>query len=293
VPEGDTIFRSARALAKALEGRIITRFETALAPLAAVDDQAPVARRTVERVEARGKWLLMHFSGDLALATHMLMSGSWHIYRTGERWHRSRREMRIVIATAESEAVAFNVPVAKFYTARALARSPAIPGLGPDLLGATFDADEAGSRLLERGEQEIANVLLDQRVMAGIGNVFKSEICFACGVHPFRRVGTLTRAEVDCLLDRARRLLEANVRDGADAGIVTYSGARRTTGAADPGARLWVYARRGKQCRRCGSTILMRKQGPGARSTYWCPQCQPESADMVKAEGWSGALPRR
>jgi endonuclease-8 len=235
----------------------------------------------------------MHFSGDLILATHMLMSGSWHVYRTGERWHRSRREMRAVIATAEFEAVAFNVPVAKFYTARTLARSTAIPKLGPDLLGQSFDADEAASRLQAHPEAEIANALLDQRVMAGIGNVFKSEICFACGVHPFRTVSTLAPAEVACLLDRARRFLEANVRDGAEAGIVTYTGARRTTHSADPGARLWVYGRRGKECRRCGTTILMRKQGPGARSTYWCPQCQPPPPGMAKVEGCSIAIRRR
>ena len=118
MPEGDTIYRAARALGHVLEGKVVTRFETALAPLASVDDEAPVAGRTVEKVESRGKWLLMHFSGDLILVTHMLMSGSWHLYRTGERWQSCRREMRAVIATAEFEAVAFNVPVAKFYTAR-------------------------------------------------------------------------------------------------------------------------------------------------------------------------------
>ncbi len=292
MPEGDTIFRSARALSKALEGRQVKRFETVLAPLASVDDNTPVAGRTVEKVESRGKWLLVHFSGDLILVTHMLMSGSWHIYRTGERWRRGRREMRAVIATAEFEAVAFNVPVAKFYTERTLARSSAVPALGPDLLGQSFDAEDAAARLLARGDEEIANVLLNQRVMAGIGNVFKSEICFACGVHPFRLVRSLTRVEVDCILERSRRFLEANVRDGVEDGIVTYTGARRTTGAADPGARLWVYGRRGKECRRCGTTILMRKQGPGARSTYWCPQCQPESAEMQKVEGWSGEIRR-
>jgi endonuclease-8 len=278
VPEGDTIYRAARALGLALEGKVVTRFETALAPLASVDDNTPVLGRTVEKVESRGKWLLIHFSGDLILVTHMLMSGSWHIYRSGERRQRPRREMRVVIATAEFEAVAFNVPVAKFYTAHMLARNSAIPKLGPDLLGAEFAADEAKARLLAHGVEEIANVLLNQRVMAGLGNVYKSEVLFACGVHPFRPVSTLTAAEVDCILERARRFLEANVKDGADGGMVTYTGLRRTTRAADPGARLWVYRRQGKECRRCGTAILMRRQGPGARSTYWCPVCQPKSA---------------
>jgi endonuclease-8 len=277
VPEGDTIYRAARALGLALEGKVVTRFETALAPLASANDDSPVAGRTVAKVESRGKWLLIYFSGDLILVTHMLMSGSWHLYRVGERWQRPRREMRVVIATAEFDAVGFNVPVAKFYSARTLARNSAIPKLGPDLLGAEFAADDAKARLLAHGDEEIANVLLNQRVMAGLGNVYKSEVLFACGVHPFRRVSTLTRAEVDCILERAKRFLEANVKDGSDGGMVTYTGLRRTTRAADPGARLWVYRRQGKECRRCGATILMQRQGPGARSTYWCPVCQPES----------------
>jgi endonuclease VIII len=276
VPEGDTIYRAARALGHVLEGKVVTRFETALAPLASVDDNTPVAGRTVEKVESRGKCLLIHFSGDLILVTHMLMSGSWHLYRAGERWRRPRREMRAVIATAEFEAVAFNVPVAKFYTASTLARNSTIPKLGPDLLGAKFAADDAKTRLLAHGEEQIANVLLNQRVMAGLGNVYKSEVLFACGIHPFRRVGTLTPAEIDCILERARRFLEANVKDGADGGMATYTGLRRTTRASDPGARLWVYRRQRKECRRCGAKIVMQRQGPGARSTYWCPVCQPE-----------------
>jgi endonuclease VIII len=281
VPEGDTIYRAARALGHVLEGKLVTRFETALAPLASIDDDTPVVGRTVEKVESRGKWLLVHFSGDLILVTHMLMSGSWHIYRAGERWRRGRREMRVILATADFEAIAFNVPVAKFYTARTLARNSAIPKLGPDLLSAAFAADDAKARLLANGDEQIANVLLNQRVMAGLGNVYKSEVLFACGLHPFRLVSTLTSAEVDCILDRAKRFLETNVKDGADGVMVTYTGLRRTTGASDPGARLWVYRRQGKECRRCGTPILMRRQGPGARSTYWCPECQPALPGML------------
>jgi endonuclease-8 len=276
VPEGDTIYRAARALGLALEDKVVTRFETALAPLASVDDNTPVAGRAVEKVESRGKWLLICFSGDLILVTHMLMSGSWHIYRAGERWQRPRHEMRVVIATSDFEAVAFNVPVAKFYTAMSLPRDSSIPALGPDLLAPDFAADEAKQRLLAHAGEEIANALLNQRVMAGLGNVYKSEVLFACGVYPFRHVGTLTPAEIDCILDRAQRLLQMNTKDDADGGMVTYDGLRRTTRAADPGARLWVYRRSGKECRRCGATIRMQKQGPGARSTYWCPACQPE-----------------
>jgi endonuclease-8 len=107
------------------------RFETAYAPLASVNDQSPVAGRTIEQVESRGKWLLIHFSGDLILATHMLMSGSWHIYRVGERWKRARSHMRVVLGTPDLQAVAFNVPVARFHTARTLQRFAGVAGLGP------------------------------------------------------------------------------------------------------------------------------------------------------------------
>jgi endonuclease-8 len=274
MPEGDTIFRSARALHQALAGHTITLFETAYAPLASVNDQSPVAGRTVEQVESRGKWLLIHLSGDLILATHMLMSGSWHIYRAGERWKRARNHMRIVLGTPDLVAVAFDVPVARFYTARTLERFAGVAGLGPDLLGEQFAADEATAKLREHGDEEVGNVLLNQRVMAGIGNVFKSEICFACGVHPFRKIATLSAQEIECLLATARRFLTANVADGAGDGIVTYTGGRRTTGSSNPAARLWVYRRAGEDCRRCGTAILIRKQGLGARSTFWCPDCQ-------------------
>jgi endonuclease-8 len=240
----------------------------------------------VQKVESRGKWLLIHFSGDLILVTHMLMSGSWHIYRAGERWHRPRREMRAVIATSDFEAVAFSVPVARFYTAASLARESSIPMAGTDLLSAEFAMDDAKQRLIAHGNEEIANALLNQQIMAGLGNVYKSEVLFACGIYPFRRVGTLTPAEIDCILDRARRFLEMNTRENANGAMTTYTGLRRTTRVAglyadpdaDPGARLWVYRRNGRECRRCGAMIRMQRQGPGARSTYWCPVCQPEDA---------------
>jgi endonuclease VIII len=276
MPEGDTIFRTARTLQQALGGRHVTLFETAYAQLASVNDQSPVTGRIIERVESRGKWLLIHFSGDLILTTHMLMSGSWHIYRAGEQWKLARRRMRMVLGAGDMVAVAFDVPIARFHTARTLERFAGVAGLGPDVLGSQFAADDVTVRLLEHGSEEIGNVLLNQRVLAGVGNVFKSEICFACGVNPFRKVESLHPREIECLLETARRYLAVNVVDGAGDGIVTYTGGRRTTGSSNPAARFWVYRRSGSECRRCGTTVLMRRQGLGARSTYWCPDCQKE-----------------
>jgi endonuclease-8 len=279
MPEGDTIYRSARAMQRAIGGKICTGFETGLATLARVDDDSPIAGRTIEQVEARGKWLLVHFSGDLILLTHMLMSGSWHLYRTGEQWFMGRDRMRAVIRTADWQAVAFNVPVAEFHTARSLARHTQVPKLGLDVLSDAYSVEGAITRLKAYGiahpGAEVGVVLLNQQVLAGLGNVYKSEVAFAAGVHPFRAMATLTEREFEVMAERARRWMQANVVDGAGDGIVTYFGNRRTTGNSNRDERLWVYRRQGQECRRCGGTIEMRKQGVAARSSYWCPGCQP------------------
>jgi endonuclease VIII len=275
VPEGDTIFRSARALNRALAGKIITRFETAYAHLASVDDDKKISGRTVERVEARGKWLLMYFSGDLILVTHMRMNGSWHLYRAGERWRRPQQDMRLAIETADWSAVGFAVPVAEFHSAATLLRKTTIPALGPDLLKQDFDFAGVIAGMKQHADEQIAEVLLNQRVMAGIGNLYKSETCFICRVNPFREVRTLDTGQLEQLVFTARKFLSLNVAERADGEISTYAGLRRTTHTSGQSSRLWVYGRRGKPCRRCGTPIEMRKQGVGARTTFWCPACQP------------------
>jgi len=274
VPEGDTIFRAARTLNTALAGKIITRFETVLPYLARLHYDMPVTGRTVESVVSHGKWILMIFSGDLILLTHMLMSGSWHIYRPGEQWKRRRDDMRIVIGTETMEAVAFKVPVAEFHTAASLARREGFNRLGEDVLAADFDEEKARHQLRSAPDLEIGEALLRQSLLAGIGNVYKSEIAFACRVNPFRLVATLTEDEINCLIQTARKFLLANVSETCCDTIVTYTGFRRTTGRANPADRLWVYARAGEPCRHCGTPIRRQKQGPAARVTFWCPNCQ-------------------
>lgn len=253
MPEGDSIYRAAQALHKALAGRTVTFFETVLPKLARVDEDAPLKGRTIERVRPSGKNLIIEFSGDLHLHTHMKMNGSWHIYRPGERWQRPRRDMRIVIGADEYVAVAFTVPVAEFHSSRSLARQTDLRSMGPDLLGETFDRDEAVRRIRARPDEEIANVLLNQRVIAGIGNIWKSETLFASGIDPFTRVADLDDEKLERIVDNARKLL-------------LRSATGRSTFA--------VYTRGGNPCRRCGTTIRYRKQGVDARSTYWCPKCQ-------------------
>jgi endonuclease-8 len=172
--------------------------------------------------------------------------------------------------------VGFRVPVAEMHTARSLARNTRIPRPNSDLLREDFDPCAALERLLARPEDAIADALLDQTVLAGIGNVFKSEICFVNGLNPFRPVGTLTRHQVAAIIASARKLLRANVLEDSGDLIVTYRGQqRRTTHNSDPTASLWVYGRHGEPCRRCGEAIRRRIQGDDARVTFWCPRCQP------------------
>jgi endonuclease-8 len=291
MPEGDTIYRAARALGKALTGKVVTGFETNLAPIARVNDDSPVVGRVVEKVESRGKWCLLFFSGDLILVTHMLMSGSWHIYRTGEKWWMGRSRMRVAVQVEGWQAVAFNVPIVEFHTARSLERSSQVPKLGPDLLSDEFTVEGGIAQMeaygAEHPEAELAVVLLNQRVIAGLGNVYKSEVAFAAGVNPFRAMRTITAREREVMVDKSQQWMKANVLDGSGEGIVTYSGNRRTTHSMRREDRLWVYGRQGQECRRCGATVMMRKQGEQARSTYWCPSCQP----WVPSEGQSAVAP--
>jgi endonuclease VIII len=245
MPEGDTIHRAARTLQEALGGQTVTRFETVFPQLARVDDDHPIRGRTIERVRAIGKHLLIDLSGGLSLHTHMRMNGEWHIYRAGERWMRRRSDMRIVLETAQWAAVAFNVTVADFEE----------PSVGPDLLGESFDASEAARRIRAAPDREIADALLDQQSVAGIGNIWKSETLFVCRVSPFATIGSIDDAKLGEILATARKLLRHSVT--------------RTTRAD-----WWVYGRANKPCRKCGALIRSKKHGDDARVTYWCPGCQ-------------------
>lgn len=276
MPEGDTIFRTARTLSRALVGRSITAFRSNYPLLTRFHDDTPLTGQQVASVESRGKWLLMHFSGGGILVTHMLMSGSWHIYRPGQPWLKPRHHMRIAIETSVCQAVGFRVPVAQMHTARSLERDRRIPQPAKDVLNGEFNRESAIARLRVCGSEEIGDVLLHQEVLAGVGNVFKSEVCFVTGVNPFCRVVDLSQERLDALVRASQRLVAANVLEDSGDTIVTYRGHhRRTTHESDPGASLWVYGRDGEPCRRCGEPVRRRIQGPDARVTFWCRQCQP------------------
>jgi endonuclease-8 len=280
MPEGDTIFRAAQALHHALAGQEVKSFETVLPKLARVDYDSGLRGRNVEKVEAQGKWMMIYFSGDLILLTHLRMRGSWHIYKPGERWKRRTIHQRVVIGTDKYVAVAFDVPVAEFHNASTLQRHPCLRKLGPSVLAENFDETTILRNLRMYSGVEIGAALLNQNVLAGIGNVFKSEICFGSGVNPLRLVETLTIQEMASLVATARKFMLANVTHATTDKTFTHETFRRTTGRGGPVDRLWVYRRRGQPCYRCGTAIESRKQNPGARTTFWCPQCQP----MVNVE---------
>ena len=291
MPEGDAIFRTARTLNRALAGHEVVRFESVLPSLTRIHEDTPITGRTVERVTAAGKHVLMHFSSPrhaqdapiasggegLILRTHMRMNGSWHIYRPGETWQRPRRDMRVIVATNGFEAVGFTVPVAEFLTPADVTRQDDLRLMGPDLLGDTFDEDEAIRRFREQEPLEIADAVLNQRLVAGAGNVYKSEVLFLCRVNPFALVREVGDETLRAIMQTARKHLKANVTDPRG-GITTYRGYRRGPGR-DAAERRYVYGRAGQPCRTCGTLIQVKAQGPHARLTYWCPKCQTGSSD--------------
>lgn len=274
MPEGDTVFRTARTLHRALAGAQVTEFETRLPQLLSLPVRGGVSGRAITSVEARGKHILIAFGPELTLRTHLRMHGSWHLARPGERWRRPRAHMRIVIETADWLAIGFQIPEAEWLTAGSLARHVRLQALGPDPLSASFDANEVIARIASDPAALVADVLLNQRVISGVGNVFKSEVLFECRVYPFDRVGDLQPETIAALVASSARGLRSNVSEKPD------SPDRRTmTNRLNREETLWVYRRAGKPCHRCGSPIQMRKAGLDARSTYWCPSCQPSRGD--------------
>ncbi len=275
MPEGDTLRRTADGLRPYLVGRRVT------AARAGGPGPVPQVGRlvgaTVLAVEAVGKNLLVRFDDGLELRTHLGMHGSWHRYRPGERWRRPAGRARLVLEVPGAVAVCFDAPVVELFEVRAEGLHQALASLGPDLLAPGFEpagAAEALRRLREPGRSgaTIAEALLDQRALAGIGNVYKSELLFIERVDPWAAVADLDDATLARLVSTARRLLLENVRPGSGPERVTTDHRRPSVGP------LWVYDRAGRPCRRCGSLIVRRRQGRDLpRLTYWCVRCQAGS----------------
>ena len=269
MPEGDTIHRSANRLRPALVGQPLVRLD---APRARGLLRRPPPGTEITAVDAVGKHLLVRFADGTTLRTHLRMTGSWHLYRTGERWQRPAHLVRALVEVPGWVAVCFAAPVVELE--HDATGGPQVHHLGPDLTRADLtDArlDECVERMgtIADPDAEIGTVLLDQRVACGVGNIYKSEALWAAGVDPFRTVADLDRATRRRILEIAHRQLAANV--AVAGGRVTHRGTGGGGGLADGVA---VYGRRGRPCPRCGTPIRMQRQGEQARSTYWCPTCQ-------------------
>lgn len=263
MPEGDTIWRTARALHAALAAKTVLSFTSCLFPVTAAARRLGVVGQAVEAVEAQGKHLLVRFSGGAVLHTHQGMRGRWRLERRAGGAGSPRTHPRARIETADVVAVCLLAPVVELLSRAQAAAHPALSRLGPDLLGTGFDPVVARRRLRARGELPIGIALMDQTALTGIGNVYKSEVLFLCGVSPLARVCDLDDGTIDRLVAKAGELLRRNLGPGP----------RRTTSDLSP-LRLWIYRRSGKPCRRCGTGIERVVQGEQARSTYLCPACQ-------------------
>ncbi|MGW4047139.1 Fpg/Nei family DNA glycosylase [Streptomyces sp. NPDC004721] len=259
MPEGDTVWQTARRLHDALAGKVLTRSDFRVPKYATVD----LTGRTVLDAVSRGKHLLTRFEGGLTLHSHLLMEGAWKVYGTGERWKGGPgHQIRAVLGTADRAAVGYRLQVLELL--RTSEEDRTVAHLGPDLLGPDWDPDLALANLLADPGRPLGEALLDQRNLAGIGNVYKSELCFLLGVTPWLPVGTLPADRAAKLPALAKRLLEAN-RDRV---------VRRTTGLR--GQDLFVYGRSPRPCLRCGTSVRVADQGDGSqeRPTFWCPSCQ-------------------
>ncbi|HSE39119.1 MAG TPA: DNA-formamidopyrimidine glycosylase family protein [Acidobacteriota bacterium] len=252
MPEGDTIYRTAVTLTRVLAGKTIQKCESFVADI----QPQYLEGKKITRVESRGKNLLIHFSNGYVLHTHMRMSGSWHIYRIGERWRKSRNSARVAIQVEDFVAVCFNVPVVRLFTSGGIQRDQHLSQLGPDALKPDqWDPVSIRERFRKHPHLEIGVALLRQDLFAGIGNIYKNEALFAERISPFELVSSLSDKALEQLIARASSLMSRSAHSE-----------RRDS--------YWVYSRSGKPCRVCGQVICMQRQGQQQRSSYYCPECQ-------------------
>ncbi|MFE1258288.1 Fpg/Nei family DNA glycosylase [Streptomyces fungicidicus] len=263
MPEGDTVWQAARRLNDALAGKVLLRSDLRVPRFATAD----LTGRAVLDVTPRGKHLLTRVEGGLTLHSHLRMDGSWRIYAEGQRWNGGpSHQIRAILGNADRTAVGYRLPVLELI--RTTEEDRAVGHLGPDLLGPDWDPDLALANLLKDPARPLGEALLDQRNLAGVGNVFKSELCFLLGVTPWLPVGDLPADRSAKLPGLAKKLLEFNRERPI----------RNTTGRR--GQDLYVYGRARRTCLRCRTPLRVAEQGDGSRErpTYWCPTCQPGPA---------------
>ena len=266
MPEGDTVWRTARMLDRALSGQVLTRTDFRVPHLATSDLSGGLVTATV----SRGKHLMTRIrtgSADVpeewTLHTHLKMEGAWRTFGPGGRWSRPAHQARVVLETPTIQAVGFSLGIVELV--RRADEAGLVAHLGPDLLGPDWDEDEALRRLSTAPDRVVREALLDQRNLAGIGNMYAAELCFTQGVHPATPVAMVR--DLPRLVRRARLMLEHNKERAQQS----------TTGDLRHGRQMWVYRRDGSPCRRCGTAVEVTMLGPSdrERAAYWCPRCQP------------------
>ncbi len=251
------VWLTARRLHAALAGQVLTASDFRVARFAAAD----LTGRQVTEVVSRGKHLLTRVAGGVTVHTHLRMDGSWQV-RPAASPHRDSHHIRLILASHAWRAIGYRLGVVEILATAA--EDTVVGHLGPDLLGPDWDAVEAVRRLAADPGRPIGEALLDQRNLAGIGNLYKAEVLFLRGISPWRPAGG--GGDLPGLVTQAKRLLAAN-RDRFG---------QVTTGDRRPGEQTWVYGRAGRPCRRCGSAVRVAGQGDHGteRVTFWCPKCQ-------------------
>ncbi len=276
MPEGDTIARAARSLSRALVGATLTAVRS---PLGAIANGHLVGHKIIA-IDTHGKNLMMRFDDGRALHTHMQMSGSWHIYRPGERWRQSPGAARVVFEALQVRpdgppvpfvVVCFRAPVVRLLDRVQATQDARLAALGPDILAPELDIDDVLRRFAAVSDRPLGDAVLDQHLVAGIGNIYKSETLFLVHEDPFRRVADIGEERLRIVLIRARELMQANT---SPIPPMANRGSTRVTRMALGGPRYWVYKRGGEACLVCGTTLKMKRQGEALRSTYYCPSCQ-------------------
>jgi endonuclease-8 len=259
MPEGDNIHRAATRLQAVLAGQMIERAESGWLGAAANSIQG----RRINEVQARGKHLLIVFDDDRVLHSHMGMTGSWHIYRPGEPWQKPAQRAAIWMECKDVCVVCFTPKLLEILSAASLRRHDYLNRLGPDLLAGPTSDEVVLARFRLCNDLPIGQAIMNQTVVSGIGNVYKSEILFQVHLHPLTPVSDLNDDQILQLVAKASDLMAQNL-----------AGRPRTTRHALDGGRFYVYGRRGKPCYRCGSAIDLIRQGDAGRTTYFCPRCQ-------------------
>lgn len=260
MPEGDTIHLTAARLQRGLGGSVLTCTDLRVPRAATVD----LSGKRLLHVAARGKHLLMRIEGGTTIHSHLKMEGVWYIFEKGARWNRNDHRIRAVLQTSERVAVGMRLGLCEVLPTDR--EADVLGHLGPDPLAEDWDEAEAVRRFRERTGERVADVLLDQRVIAGPGNIYRCEVMFLRGLHPDARV--IATDDIEGHLRLLARMMKAN----------RTTGMQITTGDARPGRRHWVYGRGSEPCRRCGTPIARRAEIPGTeRVMYWCPRCQSET----------------